>query len=314
MITIFRKLSIALLTFWVCNALYGQSNPPEWFTYPKEGEYVGVSAKLDKESATQDSYVKSAIMSALVSYFLQSEEKNVAYSSITTGNSNGKTNYYESLSELFTEQFFGYELVRLEKDEEGYVWVAIKPITDQKSLSYGRFAIVAKDISDLKEKDGKMSSFNKGLNVSCAYETFSDSIAFNMEWNIGMESGTTSEPASFESFKYIINTDRSPGSVGLDGKDNTTTVNMSQQEKQSAPLERMHKQAVSKGFTGKKPYTSAQSDKGGAYLLALLDALLQKELYVINHDTNRTERKKASKTYATFFSGDECFIFNDTVE
>lgn len=311
--SLYWKCNVILLLLLVSTTSYGQSNPPEWFTYPKEGEYVGVSVNLEGGYTMQDSHIQSAVMSAMLSYFLQHEENKVAFSNVFKGYTYGESSSSNSSSHLFSDFVMGYELVRLEKDKEERVWVSIKPSTEKEALSYGILSFSVENLYETNNKNGNETAYGR-TRMSCTYRTLNDSIALYMELALQInpeqeDNGAQVSSPARDTFIYRIDSNRSIGNKYKD----TPAVNISAQKEQQA--EWMTRQALSKGFKGKSPHVASQRDKGASYLLSLLDAMIQRqELYVINPDTHKAERKKASKTYATFFSGDECFIFNDIVE
>ncbi|MBQ8866487.1 MAG: hypothetical protein IJ013_02030 [Bacteroidaceae bacterium] len=294
-----------LLSVLFTIATYGQSTPPEWFTYPKKGEYVGVSVSLD-EKMGHDCEMKSAVMSALISYFLQCEMREVGFKSASQSIQTDSEEYGDQQTRLFWKNIIGYELVRMEKDAEGRVWVSIKPITEQTSHDMGVFSMMMNKSSNWSDKNNS-KSVQFVLDLTCCYHTLmGDSVNMNLSWSEAVNGGS---PQPRQAFKYHIATNRSLGSVGLDGK---AKISKDKSDGEDAPIEWMKNQASSKGYVGDFPYVASYSDLGGSYLLALSEALLSIELYVLN-DSNEVEYKKPTKTVATFFHGDACFMYNNCV-
>ena len=154
--------------------------------------------------------------------------------------------------------------------------------------------------------------------LSCSSVHEKDTVVMDLKWSKevlsdGVRIVNQKEPSlySVQSFMYRIGTNHSLGNFLIDGEKVFLKIEHS---KESPQKEWMVKQAAAKGYKGTSPDGAFLSDIGGCYLLALLDALMKSEQYVINPETKQVERKKATKTYATFFHGNECFIFNDIVE
>lgn len=313
------KLGVTMLLLSVGVVMHGQSTPPEWFTYPKQGEYVGVSVKMENRVG-QDSEIKSAIVSALVSYFLQNEMKEVDFRELITSMSSAERSKSDALSLLSSKYALGYELVRMEKDADGRVWVAIRPVADNEPGTLCQVLLMGEGATEMVEKNGVVDSYNMSKKLSCASVHGKDTVEIDFTWAIRKESLSDgvrwvkqNDPSSYpvQSFVYRVETSRSGGNVGLDGKKDTLTAEPS---KEPVPMEWMRKQASAKGYKGISPNSASLSDLGGGYLSALLETLMKSELYVINPETKQVERKKATRTYATFFHEGECFIFNDVMD
>lgn len=313
------KIGVTLLLLLVCTAMHGQSTPPEWFTYPKEGEYVGVSVKMENQVG-RDCEMLSAIQSALLSYLLQNEMEEVVFNELKSGMSSEGRSVSDALSQLSSRFTIGYELVRMEKDADGRVWVAIKPVRDNEMGTLCLVSLSVKELTKQVEKNGGMDSFTMSKMLSCSSVHERDTVVMDLHWEVS--EGSLSDgikfinqkapsPCLVQSFMYRIDTNHSLGNVGMDGEKDTLKV---EDRKESIPLEWMVKQASAKGYKGTSPDGASLSDIGGCYLLALLDALMKSERYVINPETKQIERKKATKTYATFFYGDECFMFNNCID
>lgn len=147
------KIGVALLLLFVCTAMHGQSTPPEWFTYPKEGEYVGVSVKMENQVG-RDCEMLSAIQSALLSYLLQNEMEEVVFQDLIRSVSSEGRSVSDALSQLSSRFALGYELVRMEKDTDGRMWVAIKPVADNEMGTFCLVSLSVKGLTELVEKNG----------------------------------------------------------------------------------------------------------------------------------------------------------------
>lgn len=313
------KLGVTMLLLSVGVVAHGQSTPPEWFTYPKQGEYVGVSVKMENRVG-QDCEMKSAVMSALISYLLQNEMKEADFRELISSVSSEERSKSDALCQLSSRFALDYELVRMEKDADGRVWVAIRTVADNEMGTSCLMLLSGKGITELVEKNGEMDSYNMSKMFSCSSVHENDTVVMDLKWEISKESLSDvvkyanqkeSSPYPIQSFAYQIETNRSWGNVGLDGKKDTLKA---EPNKEPAPIEWMRKQASEKGYKGILPNSASFSDIGSSYLSALLETLMKSELYVVNPETKQVERKKATRTYATFFHEGECFIFNDVMD
>lgn len=305
------KIGVALLLLFVCTAMHGQSTPPEWFTYPKEGEYVGVSVGAGNGN---DEALKSAEMSALMSYILQQETEGIVLRSLVSSLSDKE----EAESILYAECAIEYELLRVEKGVDGHVWVAINPLKDvQKDAGILSLSLSKRMASE--KQAGQVVDKHEELFLQCLYVQQDDAVTQQMMW--ASETKGELEPLNYFSFKIDTgdssdNQGESSGDVVSTVVENTTLPNARPQNPES--LDWMIKNASSKGYKGKTPYKGKIDNMGASYLQALSEALFTTNLYVFGEGTfglgEEIKRKKVTKTYATFFHGNECFIFNDIVE
>lgn len=296
-----KTYSFILLLFITQLCVYGQTTPPDWFTYPREGEYVGVSVKMS-ESYGENCEVKSAVMSAFLSYFLQKSKKDLRFGQISHSyNSTGVTTT-KSSTELHWNEIIGYDLVRLEKDKDGLVWVAIKPITDQKSHNLGYLKLNIKGFEECLKEKNKQST-NASWNATGIYVTLQkDTILF--EATCGESYDDQHPNVLHQSVMYNVQTIGSFGVLRGNDQPKKLTCNY-------LVPKWMSQQTLSKGLGNITPTKATSSNVGASFLLCQLKALMQPHLYEFKKSaTNNLADKKATKTHAVFFDQTNCYLYN----
>lgn len=304
--TSLRTYILIIFLFVVQQCAFGQTTPPEWFTYPKDGEYVGVSIKGNDDYNSQEGEIKSAVISAFMSYFLQNAVNGVRFNQLIQSIKDGECITQNHHTELAYNTVIGYDLVRLEKDAEGHLWVAIKPITDQRSHNLGYFSCFIQQYAQVKEENDKsLCAFKYG--VLCKYKSLSgDSIVLDMSCE---EKHNNQEPDQFnQHILYQIKTKESRYHIGLE-------EGMQTLRHCSQPSALISQKVSTKGLGHIEPKTETSTDVGISYWLCNIKTLLNTDLYEEAHQSDakllvNTFNKKATKTHATFFHKNTCFMYN----
>lgn len=139
----------------------GQGDIPAWFTYPQEGEYVGVSPDKIKDPVLKE---KAAEMIALLSYVLCQERKGknetddmehvedepISYSTISP-----QGDVFETVRKnpLELECSIDYFVSKRHVGNDGSVWVSIQPKTGKNKL---KFSSNVDDTLRLESKDDEV--------------------------------------------------------------------------------------------------------------------------------------------------------------
>lgn len=292
----------------------GQGDIPAWFTYPQEGEYVGVSPDKIKDPVLKE---KAAEMIALLSYVLCQERKgmnetdyleNVKNEQISYSTDSPQNSEYKSVSKIPLELEFSidYFVSKRHVGNDGSVWVSIKPgkgknkliLSSNTDTTFGTETKGDEVLNSLKSKNFVNLQYGKSV-MSCA-------------WDLSNLQNDQTSLASNNTFALKIEHQGKSEVVGVN--ENSKTQNLYNSgtwtEKQRKAIE---KDALKRMDINSYPRTDVISmcdDKGIMYAHSLVTFLYER-------NNNPLENYPQLKTSAIYFGtgGDViALVYNETIK
>lgn len=160
-----------------------QGDIPAWFTYPEEGEYVGVSPNKIKDPVLKE---KASEMIALLSYAFCHERKGMSEADFLEHVENNP-NFHSTISQQKSESVskrplelefsIDYNVSKRHVGNDGSVWVSIRPkkgknklrLSSNNETTLGTETKGDEIISNMKSKNLVNLQYGKSL-LSCAWD------------------------------------------------------------------------------------------------------------------------------------------------